>query len=222
MSLSSERNPGIFTVGPRPESNGRHTIVVLGIARGGTSMAAGVLHHLGVPMGSPAHPPIYEDNRFHGLFEAGDADAIRALAEQSADEWGVWGYKRPASAAHVDVIHDCFVAPRYVVIFRDPVAVSQRRQLALDGSPRGPGHAGSLRRLLRQYMEIAKFLQLTEPFALTVSYEKAVQSPADFVDALIDFADLTPTPDQRAAAIAFVEPEPDGYLRAVQQNRPPE
>lgn len=189
------------------------TIVVVGVARGGTSMVAGALHHLGVPMGKPCQPPIYEDTRFDDPLAKGDARAVRKLARQSTRQWRVWGYKRPKSAQHLRLIDRTFVNPRYVVVFRDVAAVARRQQLAHAEEPESiAARAGALKLSLKKYMQITDFLLKHEPPALSISYEKAVQQPNAFLDSLMDFAQLRATADEVRAASEFVQPNAIAYV----------
>ncbi|MDH4317299.1 MAG: hypothetical protein OEV64_02825, partial [Desulfobulbaceae bacterium] len=61
--LDGLKNTGYFVLNDRQKAQGDTpaTFVVFGVPRSGTSVIAGVLHHLGVFMGEEAHPPVYED-----------------------------------------------------------------------------------------------------------------------------------------------------------------
>src|SRR5690606_35983563 len=75
---------------PRP-------VVVVGTARGGTSMIAGALHHLGVFTGDKSHPPVYEDVRLAAAFEAGDLAEARKIAAEYSQRGSRRAWKRPSS-----------------------------------------------------------------------------------------------------------------------------
>ena len=55
-------NTGLYPIGARPTA-GDKTIVVVGVARGGTSVVAGGLAAMGIFMGEKAYPPVFEDLR---------------------------------------------------------------------------------------------------------------------------------------------------------------
>jgi len=87
-------------------------IIVLGCYRSGTSAIAGVLHHLGVPMGKQFDPPTrnnmlgyWEDiefKNFHTQFDLGResknpelTSMYENLIKQREAEYSLWGIKDP-------------------------------------------------------------------------------------------------------------------------------
>ena len=63
VKREAELNYGVTTLGQRDTvlAANERTYVVLGVSRGGTSAAAGILNFLGVPMGSTGEAPLFED-----------------------------------------------------------------------------------------------------------------------------------------------------------------
>lgn len=61
-------------------------ILVLGTPRSGTSCVAGILHHLGVPMGKHLLPP--DDLNPGGYFQDREFDAL--ITKHLSDNWPVW------------------------------------------------------------------------------------------------------------------------------------
>jgi hypothetical protein len=69
MDVDALLNHGIVLINDPDRAAEERTIVVLGTARSGTSLAAGVLSHLGVFMGDNARAPVFEDTRLAHHFE---------------------------------------------------------------------------------------------------------------------------------------------------------
>ena len=85
-------NRGVTVVGDEPPSvSGHRPVVVIGTARGGTSMVAGCLYHLGVFMGDKLHPPVYEDVLLAEAMEAGAMKEARSLVARYKAREQPWG-----------------------------------------------------------------------------------------------------------------------------------
>ena len=61
MSIDQLKNKGIYMLNQESGQAGSRQIIVLGSARGGTSIISGALHHLGVFTGKQSCAPVYED-----------------------------------------------------------------------------------------------------------------------------------------------------------------
>ena len=61
INREAELNYGVTTMGQGDSllSDSERTYVVLGVSRGGTSAAAGLLNILGVPMGKTGEAPLF-------------------------------------------------------------------------------------------------------------------------------------------------------------------
>ena len=186
-------------------------IVVLGAARGGTSAVAATLDALGVAMGRGALPPVFEDLELSLAIEEGRrADAEDLIANRSAAT--PWGFKRPGYSRFAADYHPHLGNVRYVAIFRDPLATAVRARLSSEADL-----LGTMRRTLAEYRRIKDFLKSCQASALLVSYEKMLENPAAFVDALADFCGC-PAGD-REAALACIQPSPADYLDHTRNNK---
>lgn len=191
------------------DSAGDRPIVVLGVARGGTSMIAGALSHLGVYMGDRAKKPVFEDVR---LAEAMEGERWREFADIAAEygsRQGRWGFKRPSTLGYLPDIGDRFGKPVYVAVFKDLLAIAQRNNISMLSDI-----GRSLENAQRQYQQLLEFLQATDAPAMLVSYEKALAYPAEFVDQLASFCQLHCTDIEKKTALDFIEPAPAKYLDA--------
>lgn len=186
-------------------------IVVLGAARGGTSAVAATLDALGVSMGRGALPPVYEDLELALAVEAGrEADALALISERSAAS--PWGFKRPAFSRYVERYHPHLGNVRYVAVFRDPLATAVRAQLSSEADL-----LGTMRRTLAEYRRIKDFLRNCPAPALLVSYEKLLENPAAFVDALAAFSGCEDA--NREQVLAAIEASPADYLDHTRNNK---
>ena len=105
------------------------TIVVLGTARGGTSIAAGALYHLGVPMFS-VHRPVFEDVYLGPAFETGDSKSYKEIIKKYNEE-PVWAWKRPSSIDYLDVLIQELRNPIFIIMMRDILSVANRNVLSM-------------------------------------------------------------------------------------------
>jgi len=200
-------NKGITVVGKAKKS--KRPIVVVGTARGGTSMIAGALAKLGVFMGDLAVPPVYEDVRLSAVFEKNDIDAIHAIISEYSNQYQKWGWKRPSSIDYLDKVNDLMQSPSYVFIFKDILSIAQRNTISMLSEVL-PG----MERALKQYGNCLEFLHKSNHHAMLISYDKAVSNPENLINQLKEFYDLSPSAQQLEAAIAFVKPNPTDYLDA--------
>ena len=186
-------------------------IVVLGAARGGTSAVAACLDALGVAMGRGALPPVYEDLELALAIEEGrETDALALI--NSRRHSSPWGYKRPGFSRFVEHYHHALGNVRYVSVFRDPLATAVRAQLSSEADL-----LGTMRRTLEEHRRNQQFLNQSGAPALLVSYEKLLENPAAFVDALAEFCGC-PQGD-RERAIASIEASPAHYLDHTRNNK---
>ena len=198
-------NKGITVIGESKKT--KRPIVVIGTARGGTSMIAGSLSKLGVYMGDRAVPPVYEDVRLSEAFEQKDFDLAKSIMNEYSNKYEKWGWKRPSSIDYLDIVENTMDSPSYIFIFKDILSIAQRNSISMLSDVL-PG----MHNALNQYASALKFLGKNEHHAMLVSYDKAVAYPEDIVASLISFYELSPNKKQITEAVSFIKPNPDGYL----------
>lgn len=203
------------------------TIAVGGQYRGGTSMVAGLLRILGVPIGRNLEPGNNEDLE---LRNATDARLQEVVARRNA-EYEVWGWKDPG--LHRSLYHSFSVLrnPRFVIVLRDVFACAQ--------AEKWKGVTKDVVTMLRRKHDeqtrilgfVDRILAARRPLLL-VSYERTLVNPARCVEQLAQFVGIPLDPPTRRRAIEFVEPErghgdPDSptasrdfLLGELQQNAP--
>ena len=189
-----------------PASHDPRTLIVLGLSRGGTSMVAGALAHMGVDMGDRIGPNNFEDIRLSGAIERGRLQVARKMIKERNNRSDVWAWKRPSAVRHLDVVATEFRNPYYLIVLRDPVAVSTRRQLSM-----GTDIIRSLEASIRNQAKIIKFAGTTQCPVLLLSYEKCIQRPRLTVETIAAFAGIEPTEE----AVSFIQPDAPGYVASA-------
>lgn len=208
MSLESLTNKGIVVAKPQTNQT-QKTLIVVGVARGGTSIVSGTLHHLGVFMGN-AHAPVYEDLRLSLAFEKQSKEKFETVIDHYNQQHEVWAWKRPSTLHALVKIARKVRNPHFVFVFRDMLSVANRNTISMHKDI-----AWGLKSALDDYSKIIKFINRTKHPALLISSEKVVKHKSDFVDALTRFSGTTPTGDQVQAAQAFLSPNPTAYIEAT-------
>ena len=177
-------NTGVQTLNlAAAETMADRTLIVLGVARSGTTMVAGALHQLGVDMMAGQRPnPVYEDVELGEAMEARDARLLSRLIAARNARAPVWGWKRPSALAHIARLERQFRNPHYVVVFRDLLAIANRNRISVRADL-----LENLDETLAQYRALLGFVRRTQRPLLLVSYEKAMTDRDGFLDALVDY-----------------------------------
>jgi hypothetical protein len=210
--MSQRREPHFERLGDAAPDDGPATFVVLGSARGGTSMVAGLLRLLEVPMGEELDPGNNEDREF--LFHRGsrrllDDEATRGecierlldVVRRRNAAHGVWGWKDPLAYLYVRDLLPELRAPRLVLITRDPLAVglNQHRHRRADVLEQ-------TRVALETYRDLLDLARSGVAPCLCAGYESVLRHPDEFVDTLSRFTGRSLDDRERIRAVAFVRP----------------
>jgi hypothetical protein len=172
------------------------TIAATGMGRSGTTMISRTLSAIGIDMGTALTPRTNEDKPLQLAIKAGDLDAFAARCRDRDAAAPVWGFKVPALRGAMSLYEPVMRNPRFIVTFRDVLAVSLRNNIAL-GSDLLPALEASARGYVALVEQVAR---LTAP-VLLVSYEKALQHPERTVSTIAAFCGR-PLAAAEAAAIA--------------------
>lgn len=202
-------------------------VIVLGVGCSGTSAVAGVLHHLGCPMGLAGHLVMrpegvsyFEDKCFYGQFhEASDNAFYRArfrlLWKRHRIE-PIWGWKNTLTAKAMpwllDVIEDLGDRPYCVAVHRS--FYSSVRGRAQGKCPQGELHTRQQAEVwgveaMHDYWDALYAIQARGSRLHHVSFEDLIKRPGEEVERLAQFAFTGlegPTYDQVRAAVEHVDP----------------
>lgn len=188
-------------------SEKRKTVIVVGCARGGTSIVSGVLSSLGLFMGNTSCPPVYEDTELANAFENRDDQAVTQIVGAYDSRHEVWGFKRPSNISYLSEIHLKVRNPRYIFIFKDVLAIGNRNLISMQVDL-----IENMRVALQNYQRALEFILAIKPAAMLVSAEKLLQHKAHFINELCGFIGLQVDGNAIQRAKDFIEPDPLQYL----------
>ncbi|MEO1491836.1 MAG: sulfotransferase [Pseudomonadota bacterium] len=203
--MTEFRNDGLWLRNDRPP-DGRDTYVIVGVPRSGTSMIAGCLERLGVFTGERSNQVVFEDLALSRAVEAGDAAETRAIIRRYNAAHDRWLWKRPEAWKKLRDLLPLFRNPRLIVPLRDALAIAMRNHVAVQADV-----GQMLARHAKEYVDLIASLDSLRQPVLMVSYEKALSDPERFLEVLIGFCGLDPSPEAYGAALSFIEPEPALY-----------
>ena len=207
MNLQSLENTGVMLLRSPEVDAAEKTIVVVGVARGGTSIVAGSLHHLGVFMGKVCHEPVFEDLKLSLAFEGQGKHSFDQVISEYNREHELWGWKRPSSLEDLPRIAAKIRNPHFIFVFRDIFSIANRNAISMK-----LGVMDGLQKALADYTKIVEIISASQLPAMLVSSDKVITHKAGYLEALCAFSGITPTNEQRAQALAFVTPSPKQYL----------
>lgn len=210
MATELLKNAGVAVLRPNPIAPGdTATIIVVGVARSGTTMVGTALRKLGLHMGNRAHNPVAEDVEIASLLEGGETSQLKALIAEKNEQHPVWGFKRPEAFRLLPKYLQHFRNPRIVVTFRDPVAIAKRNEISMHME-----FIDALTKASDATQELVRFVRDLDRPTLAVSYEKAMGNPDAFVEALCEFCGVSPDDEQRGEALDSIQNGPDSYLKS--------
>jgi hypothetical protein len=206
--VSALVNTGVHVLNDTPPPAER-TLIVLGVARSGTTMVAGALHHLGVFVSMGGRPnAVFEDGEIGALLDRKDYAALATMVEARNREHAVWSWKRPDAIDHLPQIENCFRSPEYIVVFRDVFAIANRNRISVRAEL-----LPNMDDALARYSRLLRFRKDSKRRTLLVSYEKAMLDRESFVRALAQFAAVGGDEKRLRQAEAHVEQDSPVYLR---------
>ncbi|MEJ6122031.1 hypothetical protein MT390_09155 [Vibrio sp. 2-Bac 85] len=208
MGIEQLENKGFAFINADKINTEKRQIVVIGTARGGTSLVAGALHHLGIFTGEKSHPPVFEDVLLSEAFESNDLNLAKSIVENYSNNHDVWAWKRPAALNYLDKVEKVIPNPFYIFIFKDIFAIANRNSISMQADI-GKG----LQNALADYAQIVDFVSNTTRPVMLVSAEKALQNKESFVNALIESnIDIVDYSNNKNKALEFITPNPKDYL----------
>ena len=202
-------NRGVYRSSSTLPNEEESTLLVIGLARSGTSILAGALRRLGLFMGDSAGDrPSNEDGPLRDLVLAKDWDSADELIARYNRSHKKWGTKIPGLVDQMEQAHSSFRNPRYIIIFRDVFSVANRDRISMRLDL-----LGGISRSIEQYRKICDFLVKNNPDCLMVSFDTALNDKEVLIEELVAFCQLRPSKQQIEDAVAFITRNPEDYLR---------
>jgi hypothetical protein len=217
-----------------PVSGRKPPVWVIGLHRSGSSVTAGILHRLGVHMGNRLRG--YEDRgtggfEAHGLsliceaaypFPSVEAKLDRKIIKSRLRQWigarqreAAWrgttmGGKYPHLCFMIDLLLEIEPESRFIHIDR-PAEESVRSLTDRSAKARGwlratPEQCERVQTALAA-VKREGLARVPQGLVLNLEYARLLQNPAASVGAMIEFLGLSVREEQRAAAMALVEPQ---------------
>lgn len=152
------------------------TVVTFGVPRGGTTMVAGIVQRCGVNIGVGL-----PDNLEDPDFTKRDLNKLRAAIRSRNQQYSLWGWKFPRAATYLLDIQEELVNPKYLVVWRDPLAISFR------GFRRGEVPHEILTRIVNIQKQNIDVMKKLKGAVLNISYERAVKEPQRTAGMIADF-----------------------------------
>lgn len=175
------------------------TIVVLDMAHSGTTMLAGILHLLGVPMWLK----VYDPTKLECLevqSAVNNEQWFMAYARARNEEQETWGFKMCGAWRYGRLFKNHLDNPIYFVIYKDPVTVSKRR-FNKDVITRF-----MLRGTLNQMIESIQGIYDEGLPVNILSYQDAVLKPQWFVNHILSIIRINPPENAIDNAMSFIQP----------------
>jgi len=194
----------------------RRTVVCCGVPRGGTSMVAGAIHGLGVPMGDETLPNNIEDPVFNPDYERTKSvkfdnsrfleRAQKKIVARNAQH-NVWGWKYPRAHLYLNDLISDLINPCLVVVFRDPVPTAMRLPVMTSKaiSEKNIELLNRIEVLIRMTQKNIEMIEYLKIPTLMVSYELAILHKERFLSELATFLHQ-PLPEDLGQLTQFMEP----------------
>ena len=184
------------------------TFIVIGLARGGTTMVARLLDAFGVHMGDEADNPVVEDRRIAAAIEDGGDAAVRAVVADYDANHAVWGFKRPNVFRSLDPQNLPFRNPHFVVVVRDPLAIANRNRISMFKDP-----LVDMADSVELMADLVRFVeaQRAHPMFL-LSFDKSLMNVRSLVGDMADFVGVELTQPLRRKALKSIEVDNNNYL----------
>ena len=183
------------------------TFIVIGATRGGTSMVAGVLHHLGVNMVSTLPSTVYERLDLSLAIEGDTADEANNIIASLNTQYKIWGWKRPDSIYHTEKWQDKFRNPHYIFVFRDLFVIANRNRISMLHDV-----IDNIQTANEHYRLMTEFLKKTKAPTLLISYEKAIMNQQYFVENMSKFVGSKQSKEMIENALKFIQTDNQEYL----------
>lgn len=200
-------------------------IVVVGAAKSGTSMTAGICRILGVNFGSQADLGEWnnhsEDLNLFDAISKKNSGLYQIFAQSRTKDGQKWGVKHPNFLKDSSCLSFMmrFGFPKFIIVQRDPIAItrSRLRDFKKDQSVIPSRFMRESVEVSSHYSDCLRWFVVNEgrinleTNVLLLSYEKCLLDPkAELVDRIVDFCSLSPSQEQMDNAMLYVQPE-SGY-----------
>ena len=190
----------------RIKASDRVGFCLLGMPRGGTTMTAKLIQSMGIHIGDNL-PVTAEDPEFVEILRETKPDTkkLNQLVEERFVEHKRWGFKAPYRN-HWELLH-ALPSCRFVIVFRDVLAVANRNRISADADL-----LESMAANLSLQNSLIKFAGSVKSPVFLFSYEKAVIDPEPIIGALLKFCGASSSEANRAKLKDVIKPNDAQYI----------
>lgn len=181
-------------------------VIIVGVNRGGTSAVAASLSAIGLFLGETWHKPIYEDVDLARAFREKDWKSFKLRVAQYEKDHAQFAWKLPDAAKNLPKVHALFQRPKYIFVFRDPLAISMRMSQAF-----GRDVMKGMTQAIAQQKKMINFISSGKAHYLLVSYEKMLTDTDAYACQVLDFLGIGNSAQKVAAIEAAIFPSPVDY-----------
>jgi hypothetical protein len=203
-------NYGIKIIGDNSLINEeKKTLIVIGVARSGTSLLEGTLYHLGVFCGDKCSSPVFEDIKLASAFEKNNLKEAEKIINEYNERFNIWSFKRPAAINYISRLHSMVRNPIYLFIFKDIFSIANRNNISMNLDI-----IHSMKKAHDDYSKILTFILNNKINGFLFSYEKIMSNKNFFIDTLIKIIgkEKIITNNQIENALKFIQPNPKEYI----------
>lgn len=159
-------------------------VVIVGVARGGTSFVASICAHLGIPMGRRG--PRFEHRYLQRAVLKDDWEAVEKIATVTSEHLPLWGWKMPLLIDKLREVSKVVPACKYICVVRNPVGLLPRRVDKSDTQ----GAAYTINRALNHYLNATQFFKSTKSPVLFLNFDHARLNVEDAVSEIAEFCGI--------------------------------
>lgn len=194
-NLDDKMNYGMALLNDAP-CGPEATIVATGLGRSGTTMLARIMEEAGLEMGKKLTTSTREIKRLQSFIKTKERLTFKSFCKKQSRLTPKWGFKLPSFRYVMREYESSIFSPRFVVIFRDILSISLRRNIS-----QGDELLPAMRFAIQDYLRLLEQVQKVKSPVLLISYEKSLQYPERTVAAMLDFMGISLT-EERIAEIA--------------------
>jgi hypothetical protein len=159
--------------------NTKHTTVIAGSSRGGTSLVAYALARTGFNLGPTHDLKNHEDTEIIKVFR--NKSALRTIFNERNAAYNVWGFKVPESTYYFDWLDIQLRNPIFIYVVRNPASIA--RSIMQRHPVYGTGVDGYIRSFehgLRYYNYFAETFRRMQSPTLIIEHEAISHNSIDF------------------------------------------
>jgi hypothetical protein len=168
-------------------SESQFTLILSGHGRSGTTMLAKLIEAGGIKLWKTENSVVKEDIRISRTIEEGKLAVLKRIVAERDELNDKWSFKRPLIYRHSALIEKSMRNPRYIIIFRDPLAASNRSAISV-----GRSILDAMRMYRNQFGITVEFILKCKAPILLLSYEKVLINPSEAIEAVREFCGIGP------------------------------